>query len=1256
MKKHIATWEFWIDVGGTFTDCLAYDPNGKLHTCKTLSSGVIKGCAGIGSNDTEIVNSMLSEYPEDFFRGYTLRVGSCESKVCSSKPASIELESPLPIQEGSAYEIYSGEEAPVLAIRRLMGLGLDAPVGDIRLFLGTTRGTNALLERKGSKAALVITQGFADLLEIGSQARPELFNLSIKKPSKLYSSVLEVEERVNAKGEVLKALNHEKLRRDLEALKASGIDSIAICLLNSYVNPCHEIEVKRIAEGCAFSHLSVSTELTPTLQVLPRCGTAMINAYLSPIIEDYVQSLRQSMPKAEIRMMTSAGGLVSDRHFVGKDSLLSGPAGGVVGFIHAAKAEGYDQLIGFDMGGTSTDVSRYAGEYEYRFNFEQGGYPLVAPMLAIETVAAGGGSICSFDGQRLCVGPESAGANPGPACYGRGGPLTITDVNLFCGKIVEEFFPFPLDNTAVKKRLTEIQEQLDSPMSLAALAEGFSCIAKQKMASAIKSISSAKGYNPADHTLVAFGGAGAQHACQIADALNMETILLAPFGGILSAYGIGMADIHRFSEKSVLAPFTPENLEKLFPQIREIEEKAIEAILAEGIPLRSAPETVYHFDLRYLGEDSVITVKGKDYSSIKKEFENLHLQFYAFIHKDRAIELTTLRIEVIATRPKIEIPLLKKRETGKLKAVRTIVCQFEGKDIETPIYQRGEVFPGDKIQGPALLVEGFSTIVIDPSWQATLSSHGSLILKRVKALAQTEKINLESDPVNMELFHNHFAYIATQMGQALQKASLSVNVKERLDFSCAVLDAEGELVANAPHIPVHLGAMGDSVKGLLTAGIPICDGDVFLSNDPALGGSHLPDLTVMTPIFIDGKIRFFTASRAHHSEIGGITPGSFYPFAKNLAEEGVVLSNVLIAEKGRFLEDEIHKLLTEAEYPSRSPHENIADIRAAIAANNIGKRELFTMIDRFTWPVVTAYMGHIRCASEKKVRTALSQFSNGKYNFCDSMDNGAKISVSVTLQDGSIEMDFAGSAPINGNSLNANKAIVRSAAMYCMRCLIDEDIPLNAGMLKPVELKVPNGMLNPPSHKDPSCRAAVVGGNVEISQRVVDVILGALGKASASQGTMNNVIFGNKNFGYYETIGGGCGAGPSFDGASASHSHMTNTRITDVEILEHRYPIRIQRFSVRRGSGGKGLHDGGDGIIRSFEFLEDLELSLLTQRRSSQPFGLEGGSPGAAGRNILIRAGSATGEDLPSLSQISVKTGDLLEINTPGGGGFGKDT
>lgn len=1293
-----ASWQFWIDVGGTFTDCIARRPDGSINTCKILSSGIIRGRVKRGSNRSIIVDLERQKDPDNFYNGYKLtllRQGSSEEsgrddievleegikiKSFDRDNGSLELEYPLSVepQEDMIYELFSGEEAPLTGIRWLKGLRLEEPVGEVQVRLGTTRGTNALLEKKGAYTALVTSEGFGDSLKIGYQDRPNLFKLDIKEPVELYSEVVELKERLDETGKVIVPLSKQEVRDKLLELKEKGIDSLAICLMNSYKSDVHERMVTEVAKELGFRHFSSSSGLVPLQRIVTRGDTTVVDAYLTPVIRDYARELQRGIPDAELKMMTNAGGLVEAESYSGKDSILSGPAGGVVGCARVAQQENFSKAIGFDMGGTSTDVSRFDGDYEYRFEMEmqdpdyRGGVKLVSPMLWIETVAAGGGSICWFDGQLPRVGPHSASADPGPACYGRGGPLTVTDVNLYLGRILPSHFAFPLDLEAVENRLDEIiwqMKKLNQDYTREELAEGFMRIANSTIAAAIRKISVARGYDVRDYVLVGFGGAGPQHACPVARELGMETILFHPFGSILSAYGIGMADVKKFAEKAVNRIYSEaelNNLEKIF---KETEHELYEAVLEEGVPAEYINPPHRMLDLRYKGQEWTLTISRPSDGDYKKAFEEKHKQVYGFSYPERELEIYAIRVEVTGETEKPQ-PQLVQKKTYHPSPDFTTPFRFEGGKFEAGVFQREQLSPGDIITGPAIVIEKGSTIVIDPGWEAELDKLFNLILKD-KGSKQEKELHEEKDLITLELFNNAFSSIAGQMGATLQKVALSTNVKERRDFSCAVFTAEGELVANAPHIPVHLGAMPASVKHILDTFPDIKPGEVYITNDPYRGGSHLPDVTVVTPVF-DRKgenLLFFTANRAHHAEIGGITPGSMPPFAKNLAEEGVVIRAFRFVGEGRAGEKELKRILSEAPYPTRALRENIADIYAQVAANQTGAFRLLELVDNFGLDVVRAYMGHIQDAAENMMLKALLNIEEGTYEYTDYMDEGTPISVKILIkhstgEDGFVSgeawLDFEGTGSVMEGSLNANPAIVSSAVLYCFRSLIDEDIPLNAGVMKPLNIQVPEGsLLNPPAAKKAEDCPAVAGGNVETSQRVVDVIFGALGVAAASQGTMNNISFGRAATSelaptaYYETLGGGVGAGKNYNGTSGVHSHMTNTRITDPEVVEARYPVRVKNFALRKNSGGKGTYSGGDGLRREIEFLEPLEVSLLTGRRTSPPYGLNGGTPGSKGRNYLIRAGNGEEIDLGWAAVFEVDNGDLLVIETPGGGGCG---
>jgi len=1177
----------------------------------------------------------------------------------------------------SPYELTAGEEAPILAIRQLLRLSLDEAIPPILLKLGTTRGTNALITRRGARTALVTTRGFADVLRIGYQNRPRLFDLTIRKHPSLFELVVEIDERIGSDGRILTELDPEQVRRALAPLARQGIDSLAVCLLNAYRQPEHERRVASIARELGYSEISVSHEIAPLIKLVSRGDTTVVDAYLNPVLRGYVQKLRDSLDQSgasDIRLLTSAGGLVRADRFVGKDSILSGPAGGVVGFSRAAEAAGFRRAIGFDMGGTSTDVSRYDGQFELEYETEKAGVRVVAPMMAIETVAAGGGSICHFDGVKLAVGPDSAGADPGPACYGRGGPLTITDVNFFLGKILAQYFPFPLDLAAVQLQLERlcrvVQKATGQTFQPAALAEGFLRVANGYMANAIRSISVAKGYDPRDYVLVAFGGAAGQHACAVADELGVTRILNHPDAGLLSAYGIGLADTVRHGAQGIYRPCDEAEIEALEPTFRRLAAALSREVLAEGIP-EDRIQIARSLDLRYRGLDAFLTVPEPTHGTYADAYQREHRRRYGYVHEDRPLEIVAAKVQAVGrSRTQLDPSNRVPASSASPRLVRPV--WFDGRHHQAAIYQRTSLGPGTVVSGPAVVVERVSTTVIDPGWQAETLSGGEFLISRIEpdtssdvptrsytdaASSDGDKVpppGKPPDPVLLEIFNNQFAAIAEQMGITLRNTSSSVNVKERLDFSCALFTPSGDLVVNAPHIPVHLGAMSETIKQTIADNPDLHPGDVYVTNDPYRGGSHLPDVTVITPVHdARGELLFFAASRAHHAELGGITPGSMPPFSRNLAEEGVLIRNFKLVDAGQSRFDALRRLLIDSPFPSRSPDDNLADIAAQVAANRQGAEDLLALVVRYSLPVVGAYMIHIQQAAERKMRAALRNIPDGSYRFTDHLDDGSAITVAFTISGDSATIDFTGSGPVLDGNLNANRAIVSAAVLYCLRCLIAEDIPMNQGVLAPVKLIVPGGLLNPPAGDSAEHCPAVVGGNVETSQRVVDVLLGALGVAAASQGTMNNVLFGDAGFGYYETICGGNGATADGPGADAVHTHMTNTRLTDPEVLEQRYPVRVREFSIRRGSGGAGRHRGGDGVVRCLEFLRTLDVSILSQRRGPyRPYGLAGGQDGERGRNHVLRS-DGTVEELAGATRLTVRPGDVLVIETPGGGGWG---
>ncbi len=1033
---------------------------------------------------------------------------------------------------------------------------------------------------------------------------------------------------------------------------------MAICLLHAFANSAHEELVEQVAREVGFSEISRSSRLAPLIKIVSRGDTTVVDAYLNPVLRSYVERLHRALGTGRLKLMTSAGGLVDATRFVGKDSILSGPAGGVIGFSRVAQRAGFERSIGFDMGGTSTDVSRFAGEYEREYEVQKAGVRIVAPMLAVETVAAGGGSICDFDAVKLVVGPASAGADPGPACYGRGGPLTVTDANLLLGKLPPNHFPFPLDYEAARQRIGDLCERIASAengrrLSVTELAQGFIDVANANMARAIHRISVAKGYDPADYVLVAFGGAGGQHACAVARELGIRQILISPQAGVLSAYGIGLADVRRYGERSVLQSYSTETLAALEPIWQELEDKNRQDVLADGVAAANISPPLRSLDMRYRGVEATLNVATPTDGDFAARYEQLHEQLYGYRHAGRPIEVTAARVEVVGSLPAPEEPVAETVPRSAQPRTTTDVI-FAGHPQPTAVFLRDDLRPGDEFDGPAIVCEPTSTVVVDPGFQARLLARGELLLTDVRR-PQTSNLSTDVDPIQLEIFNNLFASIAEQMGTTLERTAISTNVKERRDFSCAIFSATGQLVVNAPHIPVHLGAMGETVKHILSEVGPIAPGDVFVTNDPYRGGSHLPDVTVVTPVHDPrtGALLFATASRAHHAEIGGIVPGSMPPFSRVLGDEGVLISDFKLVDRGQSREDDLRQLLLAGPHPTRNVHDNLTDIAAQVAANAIGANQLRRLVERYSLPVVAAYMEHIQQAAARKMRSALSRIPDGVYSRTDHLDDGSPICVAIRKTGDRAVVDFTGTGPVLPTNLNANRAIVTAAVLYVFRCLINEDIPLNGGVLEPVEIVLPRCLLNPEPAVDPAQSPAVVGGNVETSQRVVDTLLGALG-AAASQGTMNNLTFGDGSFGYYETICGGSGATANAPGADAVHTHMTNTRLTDPEVIERRYPVRVHEFCIRRGSGGAGHHRGGDGVVRRLEFLRPLTLSMLSERRERfAPFGLNGGQEGVKGRNTLQRAGSEEVDDVGGKFALEVQPGDVLTIETPGGGGFG---
>lgn len=1207
MANDSQSWSFWIDRGGTFTDVVARDPQGQLH-----------------------IRKLLSDNPEHY------------------------------------------QDAPIQAIREL----LKQPEGPLpasaieAIKMGTTVATNALLERQGEAVCLIITEGFRDLLEIGTQNRPDIFALHIEKPKPLVAASVEVDARHSAEGELLQGLRRKPLERALKELVERGFKSCAVVLIHSYLKPELELSVRDIARAAGFEHISLSHEVSGEIKMVSRGDTATVDAYLTPILRRYVERVQSQLAgDVALRFMQSHGGLVDARCFSGKDAILSGPAGGVVACAEVARRSGFERVIGFDMGGTSTDVCRYAGDFERVFETVTAGVRVQSPMLQIKTVAAGGGSLLSLRDGRFQVGPESAGANPGPVCYRRQGQLAVTDANAVLGRIQAEFFPAcfgpeadqRLDVEAARVAFEQLGQELEGQTgerwSVEQIAAGFLRIANDNMVKPIRELSIARGYDVRDHALLCFGGAAPQHACAIADALDIQSVLIPTHAGVLSAYGMGLADIIHNESRAILKALAPGCQQVLEGARAALIEKAAAHFEKQGLKWTEVRHKC-SVDLRVVGVDESINCPCPSLTptDIRTTFEQLHKQRYGFVVDGAELELVTLRLESTAHSPKDPgaNERLKPQQWGPEAACATVSCGFYASSgverLETPVYRRDDMPAGTEIKGPALIVDAISTTVLDPHWCAHIDASRTLVLSRSQKTIDSKPAGndqIERDPVRLELFNNVFMSIAEQMGVTLQRVSHSTNVKERLDFSCALFDHTGQLIANAPHIPVHLGAMGESVQAVVDKWRSnMQPGDVFVTNDPYNGGSHLPDVTVVSPIFNDSEeCLFFVANRGHHSDIGGITPGSMPPFSKTIDEEGIRLQNLRLVSAGQLLEDELVAALRAGEHPARNIKERLSDLRAQLAANKLGERLLRDLVAQQGAAVVQAYMGYIRDNAAEAMRAVLASLPQGRYEFTDHLDDGARVHLLLSLEGSRATLDFRGSSGQLSSNLNAPKAVVKAATLYAFRTLFDRAVPLNAGCLEPLEI-----LVEPGSMLDPQAPAAVVGGNVETSQRLVDVIYGALRVVAASQGTMNNLTFGHQDFGYYETICGGTGAGFGFDGCDAVHSHMTNTRITDPEVLETRYPVRLRRFDKRQGSGGRGVWSGGEGVVRELEFLEPVTVSVLSERRAIRPYGLNGAGAGARGRNSLMRDGAVL--ELPGKFQGLLQRHDRLRLETPGGGAY----
>ena len=1197
-------WRFWIDRGGTFTDIVARAPDGALTTRKLLS-----------------VN------PEQY------------------------------------------ADAAVEGVRRVLDAApapLPAGLVDV-VRMGTTVATNALLERKGEPTVLAITRGFGDALRIGWQSRPELFARHIRLNDQLYDRVVEIDERVRADGAVDRPVDIEGTRRGLLAAREAGFRSVAIALVHGWRFTDHERQVAEIARELGFEQISVSHEVGALIKLVGRGDTTVADAYLSPILRAYVDKVGGELGEATpLLFMQSNGGLTAAGAFRGKDAILSGPAGGVVGMAETAKAAGFERVIGFDMGGTSTDVSHFAGEYERTSDAVVAGVRLRAPMLSIHTVAAGGGSICRFDGARLRVGPESAGAVPGPRAYRRGGPLTVTDCNVLLGKLKPEFFPAvfgpgadqPLDADAVRTGFTELSAEVQAatgrPTTPEALAEGFVTIAVQNMAEAIKSISIQRGYDVTRYALNCFGGAGGQHACLVADALGMTTVMLHPFAGVLSAYGMGLAEVRAIRQATAAIPLEATADADMAARVTALREQARAELVSQGFA-EDRIAVAARAEIKFAGSDTPLTVPFSPADQMTAAFETLHRRRFGFFAEGKALVVETLEAEAVGLSGQTA-------EVGGDLSPRTpdivtrAVVWMAGASHDTPVYRRDAFGPGAAVNGPAVILEDTGTTVVEPGWRAEADAGLNLILKRVVPLPARTAIGTHADPILLEVFNSRFMAAAEQMGEALRATAYSVNIKERLDFSCAVFDAGGALIANAPHIPVHLGSMGESIRTVIASrgeardGRGMKRGDVYMLNAPYNGGTHLPDITVITPVFLEADDRpaFFVAARGHHADVGGITPGSMPPTSRTVEDEGVLIDDFLLVDAGTLRDAETRALFASGPHPSRNVDQNMADLKAQVASCARGADELIRMVGEFGRPVVAAYMGHIQDNAEEAVRRAIAALKPGSFEL--EMDDGAIIRarIDVNTEARTAVVDFTGTSEQRPNNFNAPLSITRAATLYVFRTLVDDAIPLNEGCLKPVTLIVPEGsMLNP------RYPAAVVAGNVETSQAVVDTLYGALGVLAASQGTMNNFTFGDATRQYYETIAGGSGAGPDFDGTAAVQTHMTNSRLTDPEVLETRFPVLLEAFSIRQGSGGAGAHRGGDGAMRRVRFLEPLTAAILSNHRRTPPFGAAGGEPGAVGVNRIERV-DRTIEPLGSTAEVQMEPGDVFVIETPGGGGFGK--
>ncbi len=1215
MRETMRSWEFWIDRGGTFTDVIGRPPDGKLVTCK-----------------------LLSDNPEAY------------------------------------------ADAAVEGIRRLLGLAPGeaihgASIGAVKM--GTTVATNALLERRGERTLLLITKGFRDALRIGYQARPKIFARHIVKPDMLYERVAEVDERVRADGTVERAVDLDAARVELARANSDGIRAVAIVFMHAYCYGEHERHVAALAREAGFEQVSVSHEVSPLIKLVGRGDTTVVDGYLSPILRGYVSQVRDDLPglgggerDARLMFMMSSGGLTAAELFRGKDAILSGPAGGVVGMSETGRLAGFRRLIGFDMGGTSTDVSHFAGEYERAFETEVAGVRMRAPMMLIHTVAAGGGSILRFDGARFRVGPDSAGANPGPKCYRRGGPLAVTDANVMVGKLLPDFFPRifgpgqndPLDASAVREAFAALVKAIGDRRSPEQIADGFIKIAVENMANAIKKISVQRGHDVTGYALNCFGGAGGQHACLVADALGMTSVLIHPLSSLLSAYGMGLAGIRSVRQQAIEEPFGDAGRQALAHTARQLARSAIEEVAGQGVAVDKIALHV-RAHIRYAGTDTALIVdastraKGKlaeraplaSLQMMQSAFERAHKARFGFVDRGKKLVLEAVSVEAAGGGATFREPVQKIRPRKSPAPVLRTRFYSCGKWCRAAVYRRGTLVPGHTIKGPAIVIEPHQTVVVEDGWRAELTGKNHLVLRRIKKLVRPRAVGTRADPVMLEVFNNLFMSIAEQMGVVLQNTAYSVNIKERLDFSCAVFDGEGSLVANAPHMPVHLGSMDRAVETIIRENRgKIRPGDVYAINAPYNGGTHLPDITVCTPVFDGRKILFWVASRGHHADIGGVSPGSMSPNATSIEQEGVYIDNFKLVDRGRFCEEDIDALLTGGSYPARNPVQNVNDLKAQIAANEKGVQDLRTVVRHFTLPVVRAYMRHVQDNAAESVRRVIDRLHDSSFSV--EMDQGTviKVRIEVDRKKREATVDFTGTSPQQPDNFNAPEPVTRAAVLYVFRVMVDDDIPMNAGCLRPIRIVIPRKSL-----LSPEFPAAVVAGNVETSQEVTNCLFGALGAMAAAQGTMNNLNFGNARHQYYETICSGSPAGPGFPGTDAVHTHMTNTRLTDPEILEFRYPVLLEDFHIRKDSGGSGHWNAGDGIRRTIRFLEKMECTILSGHRRVRPFGLAGGEDGHVGGNWVRRKDGRL-EELSGCDATLLEAGEAIIIQTPTAGGYGK--